>query len=198
MGRISKVELQEYVQLGDDANCYFCDKPAVMWDLTPNQAASPMLLASYEGAKVRVKCCDFCWRKIYTANVAKGGVGYGVPRGMMTLDQKQHLLGTKAAAESVAQVRHPYTISKDPKMVMPQNMLVMDDAKFLWNQHILYTDELMYLQGAMSIRMLGLPNSLVERALLSGLNAGELEETRISIYREMLELTEANDAQTSV
>jgi hypothetical protein len=197
MGRISKTEKLEYLIVGDEEQCYFCGGPPVMWDLTPNNNAAQYLLDNYEGQKVRVKCCDNCWRRIYTANVAKGGVQYGVQRGMMTLEQKRNLLSTKVAADALTAQSKALTICSDPKMVMPSSMLIMDDGKYLWDDTVVYLDEMMYLQGAMSIRMVGLPETIIEAAVLSGLNSGELDPTRIPIYRKMLGLAVTDEQPES-
>lgn len=193
MARLSNADKEKYKALGGEDTCFFCARPAVMWDFTPSPKANPMFADMFEGEKVRVKCCDSCWRKIYTANIAKGGINYGVQRGMMTLEHKKHLLSPKGTVPDLVVEKPPYVIAQDPVMILPTDMLIMDDTKFLWHDKMIYRDEMICLQGAMALRMMGLPHSLMELNLLTGLSSGELDEARIPIYREVLGL-EVSDA----
>lgn len=187
MARLSRNEKLEYRLEGDGESCYFCKKPGVMWNYTPDPGATDAMRVLFEGEKVRVKCCDYCWRKIYTVNMAKGGVAYGVQRGMMTLDQKRHLLGMREAAVAMASNQHSYAVNAD-KYLLPSDMLSMGDDKYLWKGQVLYKDELTSLQGPIAIRTLGLASHLIELGLLAGLNTGDLDEAKISVYRDILGL----------
>lgn len=195
MGRMSRQESEQYDPLGEEGRCFYCPNPGTMWDFTPSRDASDVVKGAFPDPFVRTRCCQKCWKRIYTVNMVEAGQRYSVMRGGMTLDHKRHLLSHGQVAKAV-QANVSYRFGYD-KMVVPSDILQIDD-KFQWREHTLYEAEVVSLQGPLALRWIGARPSLIELALLSSMNSGELEESRIHVYRSMLDMDalEATYAKT--
>lgn len=169
----------------EDSPCYYCGQPGIMDDLTPNPKASEADLQAFVGDKVQVRSCRKCWAKIYTANIAYMGHQFHVPMGCMTLEQKLELIGVKSCKDRDTGAK--YMVGFDRTYVAPIDTVRADDF-FVTRGHQLYSAELQELQGPLALRLLVMPDTHVEAALMSVLQSNRLDPSKEAIYREILEL----------
>ena len=192
MSRISAATRNLYTpkirEGGNEDQCYFCGEGASMEDFTPAPSASKIDLDRFHDPYIRVKACNRCWRRIYTVNIAEFGRRFNVPRGCMTIQQKEILLGSDNVKKAIEEAASKYAFAFDPPFVAPMGLMEMGDNKFLWNTTTVYRDELESLQGPLSLQMIGANKRYVEISLLQGITSGDLSGDRIDIYRNIVGL----------
>ena len=188
MPRISDAQKKRYRtvthhQAGVDADtCYYCDAQAVMDELTPSPSATPMDMETFTGEWVLVRCCKKCYARIYTQNVAGGGVAFGVRKGLMTLAQKVELI------RKIVQRSVQFVLGHDKLLVVPIGIMQIDEHRYAMGPTTFFREELEDMQGAMCTRIMSLPESVVEAQLSLALGGGNLDYARIAEYRQLLGL----------
>ncbi len=194
MSRIPNAVKDRYVRKDpDDNRCFFCGGHGAMDELTPSPKASTTDLESFTEDYTLVRSCRKCWSRIYTANIAYGGAQFGVPPGCMTLDQKTELIGVKAFRRIGTEAK--FMIGFEKQFVVPVNT-VRAGSIFITQGHQLLEEEMVQLQGAFALKLLGLPEALVELSLHNLLRNFLLDPEKEPIYRKLLDM-ESLDAASA-
>lgn len=190
MARISNAEKSKYTRLGedaDDAPCYYCQAESVMDDLTPSPKASDFDKSMFSGTWTIARTCRSCWGKIYTANVANSGIRFSVPKGCMTVEQKQEALNVRANAKSNSTAAK-YMLGFDKSLAVPSDTTKIENGPYIHSGHSFFEDEIKVLQGAFLLRLFQMEEELVVMAFEAAMASGYLDVAKEAIYKEMLEL----------
>lgn len=195
MAKITNFEKAKYrrvLQEGqeeEDNVCFFCAKPALMDDLTPNGAATQKDKDEFPDEWVRVKTCDQCWRKIYTANIALAGMKFAAKKGCMTLEQKVLLLAQKQTAIR-AKSAHPeseqaFGISEDQDIILPAEAAIIGATIHVGKDSFTHV-EMTILQGPLCLAYCGRPAIHIQASFDSVKSF--LDPAKEPLYRAMLGL----------
>lgn len=194
MPKLTKESRAKYRMLvrdgASDLECYYCGEAGGMEDLTPSPSAPPMWADAFPDEWTRTNTCNKCWRKIYTANVANAGARFNAQKGCMTVAQKAALIGGRNAKQSIDDSINRFTIGFDPKIVAPVGLLQSGPDTFMYGATTLQREEVMLLQGALALRMIGAPQNLVEQSFALSMSSDDAVMEHIDLYRIMLELPE--------
>lgn len=174
----------------DESQCYYCGQPGGCEDFTPAPGATDFGRSTFTGEWTRTNTCLRCWKKIYTANIANAGGKFGVQKGCMSVLQKEALLGAPGVVRSIEQSVTKYHIGFDPKIVAPAGLLQSGSEAFMYGTTMLHREEVMLLQGALALRMIGAPDYLVEGSFSQAMNSDNAVMDHIDLYRTMLGLPE--------
>lgn len=182
MSRISNVEKAKYTRIGNQDDCHYCGLPAGLDDLTPSSNASEYGKALFTDQWTISRVCRKCWGKIYTANIAGGGLKYGVHAGCMTVNQKKTLIGGEPITSGL------FIYSSAFGMIAPKDMMQISETQFVYNTKVFSDIEMIGLQGALAVKSMNLAIHIVEAAFSGAMASGLLEIEREAEYRSMLRL----------
>lgn len=182
MSRISNTEKARYTRIGNQSDCYYCGSPAGLDDLTPSTSASDYGRGLFTEEWTVARVCRRCWGKIYTANVAGGGLKYGVHAGCMTVKQKKTLISGEPITSGL------FIYSSAFGMVAPKDMMQISETQFVYDTHMFSDVEMIGLQGALAVKSMNLSAHIVEAAFSGAMASGLLEIEREAEYRSMLRL----------
>lgn len=187
MSRISNTEKAKYTRLDPESEvCFYCGTLASMDDLSPSSGASVASKQLFRDQWTIVRVCRGCWGRIYTVNIAEGGVKFSVAKGCMTTVQKRALIsGNKASFDSLSA---NFVYSPVYGLIVASDTLKMDDKRFVWGTATFYIEEMIALQGSMAVQLVGLPVNIVEATFAGAMASGFLEIEREAEYRSMLRL----------
>lgn len=186
MSRIPNAVKERYTRKDKiDGPCFFCGGHGAMDELTPSPKASIADLEGFRDEYTIVKSCRKCWGKIYTANIAYGGGQFNVPMGCMSLDQKVELIGVKVFRKVNTWAK--FMIGFEKQFVVPSDTVRSGDL-FIAQGHQLLEEEMVQLQGAFALKLLGLPDALVEVSLHNLLRNFLLDPEKEPIYRKLLDM----------
>lgn len=186
MPRLSSQVKAAYKELESDYGseaCYFCGNVGVMDELTPNPKATSAAKATFEEWTI-VRACQKCWRKIYTANINKAGIDFGVSLGAMTLEQKVGLCTSLTPMKYAGQ--NGYTFMAGTRYVLPTDSFRVgeeDSNTYVCKSQTVYKEELDLLQGPMILKMQGAEEEIVRKCFYTILlDKQDLSKSRKHIY----------------
>lgn len=183
MARTSNTQKARYEKLDEGSNvCYFCGAPSSLEDLTPASSISDMERDMFPGKWVRVNACRKHWSQIYTANIVNAGAQFGTRKGMMTIEQKQGLIGGTVKAPEGAIV-----LGFDKQWLVPSGTLLMGQHFMVGGAKYDET-EIRALQPALAMRYLDRPMDQVRMALHQAFAEGVLEVDEADRYESLLGL----------
>lgn len=190
MPRISDAARKAYKLLiregSTEEQCYYCGELAGMEDFTPATTVSEADRARFTEEMTRCKTCHKCWKRIYTVNIAERGVKFNTGRGMMTVRQKEAICGSSTTSTSIEDLATKIGFGFEPKMLAPIGMMQMDANRFIWREQIFYIDEVLALQGALALKMVGGNDDHVWALILDSLSTGNTDGSKLGLYVDMV------------
>jgi hypothetical protein len=168
--------------------CLYCGAPHTTKDYTPvATAATPKALDEYEGEWTIAKVCMPCWKRIYTVNIANGGIAFGVERGMMTVEMKIDALNKRQRRAQIQSIKavasHSFVRNPDEGMYLPKDATILGDSIQV-GVHSYGKAEMYILQIPICISYLNMPQDLIKAALQCVMPT--LDPAKEPVYREML------------
>lgn len=185
---MSFAEKQKYERLdGRDPDlCYYCQREkAIMDDTTPSHKVDESIRSTFSGPWTIVKVGQRCWNRIHNANIVAKGTGFGVPEGLMSMEDKRLVTtGRGFRITEPAFVMDKYRVGR-----FKHNQVDIDeDGSWFYEQKRYYPEEVELLQPVMGLIMLKAAPELIRRTFhdIMTCHLDDLSNDRLPLYTKLL------------